>query len=802
MTPRVDVGLASLVGNTPRPTSTRMRVQSAPQTHPNLGDLFLVMQGGTDKLCSAFSDALVSTYYSSETSSIVNGLMNGMQQAAHTVALGTDLGDPIESLGSSGAIVHGTDLYIAQLPPSQVYILRDGRLNALPEAQTEPEFTPHQEIELFRVNIDRGDLVALTSTDLAHSLTDREIQGMVRGRSAQTAAHDLCALIAQRGGRRCEIMILHIDSTGVLPSSTSSDFTPETSAALSSSTFASSPNGSSTETQRVGLSESTNDLLHTSDPRTSQIPTTQTLSQRLLSFPLTVVLIVVVLPVTAIRTVTRLLTGQRASISGSPSESDVVSDTPDSLLDDDWESLRSLRETGRTSSTMPALPESVRIDNVGMHRREGRDPFHYRRRRSLPGPGTLLFVLSLILLSVMIAVLVIRAGEQSPSEQPPITGAGQTEKGTNGTGAIGDPEQPNATEIFKEAQELFREARSPGPDDSRAVTILNLREAKDLANAAMAACSAESACTIAPDINRLLSEIGREENRVNRVTPIGTSATIGEFDSSGVGAAIEQLDVREDSKYVIDGTNGRVIQFDTAREGATVLRRGDTVSSVEIQNPIAVVNRAMNVVVVDDRYNLVSLQPDPQPARLLVITGTENWAVPVAFDNFNNNFYVLDRGANKIYKYQGTAGGYELPPTSYVKPSEMVDLTDAIDFAIDGDIYVLKDDGSIVRLRGGRILPFKVKGLDGDRIKATQIFTEVDTESLYLVDPSRKRIVEIDKREESEGAFVRQFKFAGSDDFFADIKGIWVSEIDGKMVVLGGKHIRQFVLPKIPNRST
>ena len=800
MTPGIDVGLASLVGNTPRPTSTRMRVQSAPQTHPNLGDLFLVMQGGTDKLCAAFSDALVSTYYSSETSSIANGLMNGMKQAAHTVALGTDLGDPIESLGASGAIIHGTDLYIAQLPPSQVYILRDGGLNALPETQDEPEFTPHQELELFRVTIEREDWVALTSTDLAHSLTDREIQGMIRGRSAQTAAHDLCALIAQRGGRRCEIMILHIASTGIFPSSTSSEFPPETSTALPSSTFASSTNGSATETQRIGLSESPNDRLNPSAPSTSQIPTTQTISQRLLSFPLTVVLLVIVLPVTAIRTVTRLLTGQSVSSSRTSSKSDVVSDTPDSLLDDDWESLRSLRETGRTSSTTPTSPESVKIDNVGMPHREGRDPFHYRRRRSsLPGPGTLLFALSLVLLSVMIAVLVIRDGEQTPPGQ---SSGGIVDSPPNGGTAPGVTVQPTAPELFKEAQDLFREARSPEPDESRAVTILKLREARDTANAAMAVCPAESACTIRPDINRLLSEIGREEDRVNRVTKLATSATIGEFHSSGVGAAVEQLDVREDSKYVIDGTNGSVIQFDTAKEGATVLRRGDTVSSVEIGNPIAVVNRAMNIVVVDDRYNLVSLQPDPQPARLLVITDTENWSSPVAFDNFNNNFYVLDRGADKIYKYQGTAGGYEIPPRSYVNLSETVDLTNAIDFAIDGDIFILKDDGSIVRLRGGRVLDFKVKGFDGARIKAEQIFTEVDTESLYLVDPTRKRIIEIDKREESEGAFVRQFKFAGSDDFFADINGIWVSEIDGKMIVLGKTSIRQFVLPKIPDRST
>ena len=398
---------------------------------------------------------------------------------------------------------------------------------------------------------------------------------------------------------------------------------------------------------------------------------------------------------------------------------------------------------------------------------------------------------------MLVAVLIIRVGEE-PTEPdgPDII--------DDDTGEL-DPPRPNqsAPGLFSEAQELFRDAREPGPDENRAVTLLKLLKAKGLAEDALAANAVDPAGNdIALDINRLLSEIGREEDRVNRVTMIGTSATIGEFDDSGVGKAMEQLDVREESKYVIDGTTGRVIKFATAKEGATVLRKGDVVNSVEIQNPIAIINRAMNIVVVDDRYNLVSLQPDLQPARLLLITGTETWSSPVAFDNFNNNFYVLDRGANEIYKYQGTAGGYEIPPTSYVNPSETVDLTDAIDFAIDGDIFVLKEDGSIVRFRDGRVLPFEITGLDGDRPKATQIFTEVDTKSLYLVDSSKKRIIEIDKREESEGAFIRQFKFAGSDDFFADIRGIWVSEIDGKMVVLGKNYIRQFVLPKILSRSS
>ncbi len=267
-----------------------------------------------------------------------------------------------------------------------------------------------------------------------------------------------------------------------------------------------------------------------------------------------------------------------------------------------------------------------------------------------------------------------------------------------------------------------------------------------------------------------------------------------------MGSAAEQMDVRVDSKYVIDATTGRVVSFVTAKQGATVLRKGDLVSSVTIQDPIAVINRALSVLVLDSRYNLVSLQADQNP-RLLRIEGTETWRTPVAFDNFNNNVYVLDPGANAIHKYQATAGGYEVGPSSYVLPSAEVDLSRAIDLAIDGDVFVLMADGSVLRLSGGQREPFEITGLDGDTLKATRIFTEVDTDSLYLIDSANKRIVEIDKREDSAGAFVRQFKYAGSDDFFADIRSIWVSESDGKLIVLGKDSIRQFVLPTIQDEA-
>ncbi len=796
----VEVGLAALSGGVARQDSSRIHAQREPVDRPGLGDLYLLIQGGSDRQAESFGQSVASSYYSDESEGIASALIQGMRHAAQSVALDSDLVNPGETLGATGTVHAGDQLYLAQVLPSQVFVLRDGVLNALPD-DPQPAYSrdpvPDQDVEIFRVELDAGDVVVLASTEFRRELTEREIQGLLYGRTAQRAAHDLCSLVAQRGGSSCDIVVLSVGAEA--PAAVAA---PAADASwMSAGPAAPMPtNGLTSRPQAPATPES--HLEQAADPRErlAGAPVQRSPIQRIVGLPLTLLLMILVLPVMAVRGLVRLVTGRsdpvQAAMPPPPTPTPAPAVGVGAPVEDDWASLRSLREAGpRAVDSLRASPSQSMppLSAVGQPLRGGQDPFRYRPRRSLPGPGTLLFAISLMLLAVMVVVLILRNSESSPG----TLGTGSAENAAAGqSGVAAEPTllpAVGAATLFADAEARYREALDRDPEENRAATLLVLRDAKDLANQAL---TADLDRTLAPDINRLLSQIGREEDRLNRVRKLVTSATIGEFDTAGVGSAAEPMDVRVDSKYVIDATTGRVVSFVTAKQGATVLRKGDVVSSITVQDPIAVVNRALSVLVLDSRYNLVSLLPDQNP-RLLRITGTETWRTPVAFDNFNNNLYVLDPGANAIHKYQATAGGYEVAPSPYVVASADVDLSSAIDLAIDGDIYVLMSDGSVQRLRGGQREPFEISGLDGDTLKATRIFTEVETDSLYLVDSANKRIVEIDKREDSAGAFVRQFKYAGSDDFFTDIRAIWVSEIDGKLIVLGKDSIRQFVLPTI-----
>ena len=95
---------------------------------------------------------------------------------------------------------------------------------------------------------------------------------------------------------------------------------------------------------------------------------------------------------------------------------------------------------------------------------------------------------------------------------------------------------------------------------------------------------------------------------------------------------------------------------------------------------------------------------------------------------------------------------------------------------------------------------FQVIGLDRPIQLASLIFTSQESDSLFIVDEGNRRIIEVDIRDGNEGVFLRQFLFRGGDDFFADIRGIWVRQEDGRLLVLGADSLRQFILPKLPDQ--
>lgn len=156
-----------------------------------------------------------------------------------------------------------------------------------------------------------------------------------------------------------------------------------------------------------------------------------------------------------------------------------------------------------------------------------------------------------------------------------------------------------------------------------------------------------------------------------------------------------------------------------------------------------------------------------------LIKNSSDWKTIGGFGAYLGNFYVLDKQSG-IVKYPGGT----TPKADYLAKGVSPDLTKAVDLTIDGSIWVLSSDGSILKFTKGAQDDFTLKGLDKPLVRPTRIVTSVDDNNVYVLDNGNKRIVVFDKN----GNFLAQYQSGILSSAFA----IDVHESDKKIYILSG----------------
>jgi|CXWL01.1.fsa_nt_gi tetratricopeptide (TPR) repeat protein len=138
-------------------------------------------------------------------------------------------------------------------------------------------------------------------------------------------------------------------------------------------------------------------------------------------------------------------------------------------------------------------------------------------------------------------------------------------------------------------------------------------------------------------------------------------------------------------------------------------------------------------------------------------TQDEAWKKGVDIKTFNGDLmYLLDPSANSIWKYRRLRTGYS---TSTIY-SDQGELSNAISMTIDGDVYVLLRDGTIVKYRKGVVTPFEIKNQPAVPLNSpTRIFTLPEAKRLYVLDSANRRIVVYSKGTAGVSQYERQVVF-------------------------------------------
>jgi hypothetical protein len=293
-------------------------------------------------------------------------------------------------------------------------------------------------------------------------------------------------------------------------------------------------------------------------------------------------------------------------------------------------------------------------------------------------------------------------------------------------------------------------------------------------------------------------------NRLNHVTPLYGVVPLWDFATHGSGHRLDRVLTNTNALFVLDGGRQEVSHFVlsdlgdsvTPAQNSIVISKTGTTSDVAVGELVDItwaeaVNNQHSRLLALDRVNGLIGYDITWGAAQVPIAGREQWKKPQLLASYNGNLYIVDPGANQIWRYRPGDTGYETAPEPYFSPSAQVDLSGVQAMAIDGNVWLLYGDGRLLKFFAGEQKAFAPTGVPDPFRAPTAVVASRDGDQIYVADSGNARIVELDKN----GKFLRQFRPA-QGDAFQNMRGMYLDEAGGFFYVLSGEKLYKADLPR------
>lgn len=193
-------------------------------------------------------------------------------------------------------------------------------------------------------------------------------------------------------------------------------------------------------------------------------------------------------------------------------------------------------------------------------------------------------------------------------------------------------------------------------------------------------------------------------------------------------------------------------------------------TTISPDQKILVIDNQQQFFIVDD----ASLQP-------VLISLAAGLQQITAATSFYNRLYILDKESDQIYRHRLSGTTYQAPDL-WLKDN--IDLVNARAIAIDGYVYILANN-KIAKLVNGRQQSFPNINIYPALEDATDLFTNINTDYLYILEPSKNRVLIFDK----EGKLKNQYR----SDKFINLQAFNVQEEAKRMFLITATKL--FIIP-------
>lgn len=285
----------------------------------------------------------------------------------------------------------------------------------------------------------------------------------------------------------------------------------------------------------------------------------------------------------------------------------------------------------------------------------------------------------------------------------------------------------------------------------------------------------------------LLEKIIEKLDKVNKVTRVDSPKELSNLSSLVSNIDAKNLVYLNGALYAINTKGAELV--------ATIADKGDK----QILTKIASDAGEIQALATYDNDRILVFETNKgrvfefslQTNKLEEKTNAQGIAYPDAnsLNTYLSTLYFLNKNEGTFTKYATSGAGYDKGRDVFKVGA--YNLKDVNSFAIDGNIYLLFDNGTIEKtLKGNADTNFKLKNIpepDSSLDSPNQIVTNTDSTSLYVLENKKHRILELNKN----GDYLRQFVFK---DSIGDINSFSLNEKAKKLYLLADNKISEIDL--------
>jgi hypothetical protein len=288
-------------------------------------------------------------------------------------------------------------------------------------------------------------------------------------------------------------------------------------------------------------------------------------------------------------------------------------------------------------------------------------------------------------------------------------------------------------------------------------TKLNINNKYDQAESSLVYANTDAALTIIAEAKTMLATLSCEtpsektncqtlktklenlEMKARKIT-LATPQLLADWSATTATNPAQDIFFLGNKIYGFSAQTSDILLYDLLTKETQLITPGLSVknfisASVPKENDFA--------VLLYDNQNIVEFKPTENSWKKVDIGYPGQNTKITGLAVYNRRLYTLDAQNNKIYRHDTIQSGFSIGKEW--TQNNTTNLNTGTDITIDGDVFVLGENGTIFKFTKGQIQNFVTSKIDPPLTAAHKIWTYNDLKYIYILDSTGKRIIIMDK---------------------------------------------------------